>query len=327
VNAPRLNLKVCLLLGGAAISAAPPCARAYASDEIAAVSSRTSGDYVRVRLADGSFQNESYAFAEGGRWTAASSDASVDKLQFMDVARTIAGPLEYQHYIPTRDAKTTKLLIMVYWGRTGLPERANESVAKQNLQDASAAKANAKSTIDEKLSADQTRSNPASGMVCGHFTSGTSISQVADQVDADNAMTGAMALIAAENRGRDQIDAQSANMLGYGLLWNSAAAYKGTPLEYRRQDLINELEEGRYFVVLVAYDFQKAWKEKKHKLLWEARVSVRQRHHDFDRELLAMTKHASQYFGQDSHGLVRMALPEGRVDIGELKSIASDQEK
>jgi len=327
VNVPRLNFTVCLLLCGASISSAPPCARASSDDEITAVSSRTSGDYARVRLADGSLQAETYAFAEGGRWTAASSDASVDKLQFMDVARTIAVPLEYQHYVPTRDPKTTKLLIMVYWGRTGMPERSNESVVKENLQDASGTQADAKRSNEERLVASEGRLNPGSGMVCGHFATNSAVTQVADQIDADNAMTGAMALVAAENRSRDQVNAQSAAMLGYGALWNSSAAYQGTPLEYRRQDLINELEEGRYFVVLMAFDFQKMWKEKKHKLLWETRVSVRQRRHDFDRELLAMAKYASQYFGQDSHGLVRRALPEGRVDIGELKTIASEQVK
>jgi len=38
-------------------------------------------------------------------------------------------------------------------------------------------------------------------------------------------------------------------------------------------------------VVLMAYDFQLLWKEKKHKLLWETRFSIRQRHNDFDRQL------------------------------------------
>ncbi len=40
-----------------------------------------------------------------------------------------------------------------------------------------------------------------------------------------------------------------------------------------------------------------------------------------------IAQNASQYFGQDTHGLVRKALPEGRVDIGELKTLASNSEK
>ena len=326
MNTPRLNLKICLLLGGAAITAVPPFALAFGGDDVTAVSSRTSVNYSRVRLADGSFHPESYVFAEGGRLTGAVSDASIDKLQFMDVARTVAVPLASQYYVPTRDPKTAKLLIMVYWGRTGTPEQSVDSVAKQNLQDASGAKADAKSSNDQAQIAAENRLS-ASGMACGHFDPSASVSQVADQIDADNAMTGAMAVVAAENRSRDQLIAQYAAMLGYDSLWRSAASYRGTPLEYRRQDLVNELDESRYFVILMAYDFQKLWKEKKHSLLWETRVSVRQRHHDFDRELIAMTRNASQYFGQDTHGLIRRSLPEGHVDIGEVKSLGVEQEK
>ena len=71
----------------------------------------------------------------------------------------------------------------------------------------------------------------------------------------------------------------------------------------------------------MAYDFQLTWKQKKHKLLWETRFSIRQRHNDFDKVLAPMTQYASRYFGQDSHGLVRKPLPEGQVKLGEVKVI------
>ena len=92
-------------------------------------------------------------------------------------------------------------------------------------------------------------------------------------------------------------------------------------MKYRRDELISEIEENRYFVVLMAYDFQLLWKQKKHKLLWESRFSIRQRDHAFDKDLATMAKFASQYFGQDTHGLVRKTIPLGRVDIGEVKSL------
>jgi hypothetical protein len=98
-------------------------------------------------------------------------------------------------------------------------------------------------------------------------------------------------------------------------------------MEFHRQDLIDELEDNRYFVVLMAYDFQLLWKEKKHKLLWETRFSIRQRHNEFDRQLASMAKEASRYFGQDSHGIIRKPLPEGRVTLGEPKVIGYEPEK
>jgi hypothetical protein len=327
VNRPRLKTKVCLLLGLAAISAAPPSACASSSDEMMAVSSRTSGDYLRGRLADGSFQPESYAFGEGGRWAAAESDATVDRLKFIDVARAIASPLEYQHYVPTNDPKTTKLLILVYWGRTGTPARSNDSLALQEVQDAAAVAADTKSANAQAMRGAEIILHPGGQMPCGRFDPDTNVLLLGDQISADNAMASAMGVAAAATRSRDLANARDAAMLGYDLQWGSTDALKGTPLEHRREDLRKELDEGRYFVVLMAYDFQLMWKQKKHKLLWETRVSIRQRKHGFETELLAMAQTASRYFGQDSHGLVRKDLPEGHVDIGEVKLVGTELEK
>jgi len=73
--------------------------------------------------------------------------------------------------------------------------------------------------------------------------------------------------------------------------------------------------------VLMAYDFQIAWKDKKHKLLWVTRMSVRQKGNDFGRALPAMTRYASQYFGQNTKGLIRRPLPEGHVEVGQPRSL------
>ena len=94
--------------------------------------------------------------------------------------------------------------------------------------------------------------------------------------------------------------------------------------------MINELEEDRYFVVVMAYDYQLLVSEKKHKLVWEARFSIRQRNHAFNQQLMAMTIQASKFFGQDSNGLTRNPLPDGQVEIGKVQSlgvIAPDEAK
>jgi hypothetical protein len=77
----------------------------------------------------------------------------------------------------------------------------------------------------------------------------------------------------------------------------------------------------------MAYDFQSMWKQKKHTLLWETRFSVQQRGVEFDKQLAAMAKNASQYFGQDTRGLVHKELPVGRVDIGDVKTLGTVAEK
>lgn len=298
------------------------------SGAVTVVSSKVSGSYVRSRLPDGSFKPEYYAFAEGGHWVSGINDPSIDNLHFMDVARTVAGSLQSRNYIPAKDPKSTKLLIVLYWGRTSTPHRADESVAVQNLQDAAAPAADAKtSNSQQQLAATIQLSAQGSSMACGHFVADTTVAQIADQIDSDNAFTGAMAVVAAENRGRDQLDAQNASMLGYDEWLNSSATLQGTPFEHRRQDLVEELEHDRYFVVLMAYDFQAMWKEKQHKLLWETRYSVRQQGVDFDKALSQISLNAAQYFGKNSNGLVHMELPEGRVAVGNLRSLGPVAER
>jgi hypothetical protein len=219
---------------------------------------------------------------------------------------------------------------MVYWGRTSTPGRAEESMALQRMQDVAGSAASAKSSNTQQVIAATTMLNTPPGgtsMACGHFAPNLTSEQTAEQIDTDNSLTGAMAMVAAENRNRDRADAQTAELLGYDSWWSETASLKGTPREYRRQDMINELENDRYYVVIMAYDFQKMWKQKKHELLWETRFSVRQRGHEFDRQLTAMTQEASKYFGRDSHGLVHEETPVGRVELGDLKTLGTVAEK
>lgn len=320
-----LKIRLPILVGlGTCLLFHPSAVASTDSDNVTVVSSRVSDAYSRTRLPDGSFQPETYAYAKGGLWTGGVNDPSIDHLEFMDVAKTVAVPLAERSYLPTKDARNAKLLIVLYWGRTSTPERAEESLAMEKLQDAQGPAAKSKSDNAQTAAASVNSLNSSlPGMTCGHFVAEVSSQESGEQADSDNNLTGAMAMVAAVNRNRDQADAQIASLLGYDSWWSETAALRGTPREYRRQDLINELESDRYYVVLMAYDFQKIWKQKKRELLWETRFSIRQRGHDFDQQLTAMAQQASKYFGKDSHGLVRENLPEGRVELGELKTLGT----
>ena len=262
------------------------------ADEVATVSSRVSDDYVRTRLADGSFQPETYAFGKGGYWSGALRDKTIDEMNFMDVARTIAGPLEHQGYVPTKDPQTTKFLIMVYWGTTQAPGSESATNAFQNMRQA-------------RADIDRARL----------------LGSPAEIAAADAAFSSAFAALHMEDTRRHQADSLNAQMLGYDSWWDATARFEGTPFEARWQEMVDELEKNRYFVVLMAYDFQLMWKQKKTKLVWETRFSIGEQRNRFDQQLVAMALEASKYFGQNSHGLVRKAVPEGKVEVGEVKSL------
>jgi hypothetical protein len=274
------------------------------SNDITAVSGRTSPDYVRSRQANGSFTPETYAFGNGGLWGGAMKDESFEKMTFLDVAHVIAQPLADKNYLPSRDPKNAKLLIMVYWGTTHGTEHASSSDAYTRMS--------------ALMGAEMHPPTPQAMASTGAKLKGTPASE-GEMV--------ALAAIEAENRIRDKDDALNAAMLGYDSWWFSVANYRDTPLDIFRKEMLEELEANRYFVVLMAYDFQLMWKQKKHKLLWETRFSVRQRGHNFDQDLASMADAASKYFGQDSQGLVRTSVPFAHVDIGEVKSLGAVPDK
>ena len=273
---------------------------------VTAVASRVSRDYVRAKLPNGSFQPESYAFGKGGNWGGEIKDLTIDRLSFMDVAKIIAAPLASQRYLPATDPRGTRLLIMVYWGTTAVPEPYSDSMAYEQFRMASLGLGTP--TVDSSskgyhaLSSGNTRTGGGGG-------------------DADAKWSAAAIMLTMVNRARDRTDFSNALMLGYdspGLIGTEQGNYaRGTAFGIDRDDLYAEIEENRYFVVLMAYDFQHLWKEKKHKLLWETRFSISERHNQFDKALPVMARYASQYFGQDSNGLLRTRVPEGRVEVKE----------
>jgi hypothetical protein len=284
-----------------ALQAACPMARAEGG-QVTAVSSQVSADYSRVTLPDGTYQPETYTFGEGGHYASAMKDNSIDKLKFIDLAQIIAPALAKQNYVPEtdRDPNRTKLLIMVYWGTTNGAEGASNSEAYQNLQ-------------SNQGTPTPPPTPPPSGAHGG--STGNDNSARANAARQDSTAS-SLAVVAAENRNRDENNERTAQLLGYDGELASTSGLELTAFHNRREELIAEIEESRYFIVLMAYDFQALWKHKQHKLVWVTRFSIRERGTNFDKVLPAMTDYASAYFGQDSGGLLRKPLPEGHVEIG-----------
>lgn len=292
---------------------------ALADENYEAISSKVASDYRREKLPDGSFKPESYSFGKGGNRGGPMSDTSIDHMSFADVIKVIAGPLAQQKYIPSKDQRTTRLLIMVYWGTTLAFEKATESIAHQQAERDNQSKASAQF----RLNSDKMAQYPSE-----HLKEQT-IQQDQHVLDiATDQFLDSIAAINNENRMRLQGDLKIAELLGYDSWWESTmGAQDGTPLASRRKDMLNELEHYRYFVVLMAYDFQLMAKEKKRKLLWETRFSIRQQNNQFDKQLASMVLQASEYFGCDSKGLTHKALPQGHVEIKEPSLIELDDSK
>ena len=236
------------------------------SEKLTAVSSSAYNGYVRTRLADGSFKPETYALGDGGVLDGyvlgayVTDDPTMNGLTFRGVTGVLAGPLASQNYVSVPDPKATKLLIMVYWGRT---------VGANHVRDGSV---------------------------------------------------------------RDQLNFENARLLGFDSEVNFRAMIDPSTVYFGRNfqsdlldnlhaDVTSAIEVDRYYVILRAYDFQAAWRQKRLNLLWTTRFSLSERRHDFERELPSMAQNAAAYFGQDSYGLVLKPIPEGHVQVGEATPV------
>ena len=94
----------------------------------------------------------------------------------------------------------------------------------------------------------------------------------------------------------------------------------------RYNDLVADVEETRYYIIISAYDFDQLVNHQKKKLRWQTRVSVRAPGNRFDDSFAAMLKGAARYFGQDSGKLVRGEESKGVVELGDLKFLGEAKE-
>jgi hypothetical protein len=88
-------------------------------------------------------------------------------------------------------------------------------------------------------------------------------------------------------------------------------------------DFYDEFRAGRYFVVLKAYDFQFAQKEKRLKLLWECRFSIQSQAIDFTKKLPEMAQFAALTFGRETHGILTPRDIKGSVKMEEVKILGA----
>jgi len=130
------------------------------------------------------------------------------------------------------------------------------------------------------------------------------------------------------NLERDQINEDNARILGYmDDLADSNDIRRWAGGGDRYKDLIADVEEGRYYVMISAYDFKALSKWGKRQLLWQVRVSVRSPGNNFVDSLVPLLRSASKYFGQDSGKLVRIEESKGTVELGDLKFLGEAGER
>ncbi|HVZ65179.1 MAG TPA: hypothetical protein VG936_11455 [Lacunisphaera sp.] len=284
-------------------------ATASASNDriVTAVFSRVSNGYHRTREADGSFKREYYALMPGHYYPGVGKDGSIDPVKFPQVAGLAAQLLATKNYWFAKDASQATLLLEISWGKT-VP--LNDGIYRTNLDSFAAAMSN---RISPYAFGGQA---PA-----GRFTADAMTAQRAarfDENDEKEQAVGELVLFQAMRRDANQ---HNARLLGYVDEINrgdSAARFAGLGSNY--DDLISDIENERYYIIIAAYDFAAA-KAGQMKRQWVTRVSVQAQGNRFNESAAYMLAKASKYFGQDSGRLIRQFDREGKVTLGDLQVV------
>jgi len=267
-------------------------ARAARNDAIV-ISAVAARDYVRPVGADGQPPPETYAFMEGAHFASATADASEKKMTFDTITRVLAVNLAKQNYFPTRDLTGAKLLIRVFWGTTLVYEDPQQL---ENMDSLNAAMTQFKSDMDAAGIADPGRVNEVKS------------AQAGERGAANLAVTRNAALLGYTH----SLDKLSTRIIG-----------TGDEIELR-----HELGEERYFVVLLAYDYEQLRQTKKARLLWITRLSIRSPGNNFTEALPMLALAGAQSYGHNLDDMQRVRvhdLPGGEVKMPEMKVLGAEE--
>ncbi len=262
-----------------------------AAAPVVSVFSRAMNGYTRQLTPDGSFKPESFTFAQGERLSGQLADPSIDEMPFLHVAQAVSDAMRTQNYVPGVKPEETDLMIYVSWGTTTGSDNGRFTGGYDQL---------------------------AAAMRAGQLIS-NQWGQLESQAQVDLFLT----LNGVNNEARDRNNFVNASILGYNHDLRDASFMKMYATGFAT-DVISEVEEDRYFVVLRAFDMKTLVKEKKMKQLWETRFSIRQFGHRFDRALPAMSRYASRFYGQDIGRLVRQPMRSTDIRVGPVTEVGQD---
>lgn len=268
----------------AGVVALPGAPREYVT-----VSATAAPYYQRATNAKNELRPESYLFAPGEYYPGSTRDPGQEKTTFQSIAETLAVGLARQRYLPAEQPENAELLIVVHWGTTPSSENPNKQF---ELEDANNA--------------------------VGSFSATRAANELAD--------TSALNAVGALRNGNAEAQQHSLRSIAALLGYDHSLSKEQSSHPVATADeitLLADLSEERYFVVLMAYDYQLMRKEKKRRLLWVSRMSLRSLGTSFSAAIPTMTAVAADFFGQQQDELVRTRAPvrNSKVEIGDLKVV------
>jgi hypothetical protein len=280
-----------------------------ARSEFVTVSAVTMPGYQRVVDPAGNPRPEAYVLAEGGVMQGKTKDPALEKYSFKDILPLLGRSLAKQKYFPASDPNDSDLLIVVHFGATLTYDDPNRDLAIEHLNQAVA---------DFRGGSVNTNEGPSSGL----YTPNPDGATLMGDPGEINALSESL-LSGYDARGR--AIARNATLLGYADMLRKIGGANLHSFTETQRSLLDELAEERYFVILMAYDFN-AYKNKKSVLRWTTRLSMPSPGNNFRDAVAMLSETGAGVFGRklDRLSQVKGRVRSGEVIIGELKTISVD---
>lgn len=248
------------------------------------VDSYAKSDYEKEKVVDGEARYETYHFFKGRHFGGNIRDTSLRDVPFEEVVQTLANEMRTRNYYPERVAEQGDFLIVVHWGVTGIEEPLDELFLNE----------------------------PGDAGVGSADVMLDSSSDGGSQDFSDDFQS-------FDSGGPSRADKNNASLIGFDRALNRRGLMPQD--EYELRDM---LKDERYFIVLMAYDWQKLRTEKEYELVWSTRFSLDAIGTNFREAHFALSRGAANYIGTNLDGdlgKTKTHLGPGDIEFGTIEVI------
>lgn len=259
------------------------------------IDSEASDTYNEVKENDGEAKYETYVFIKGNFYDSDFADKSLRAASFEEVATTLAENMKQRNYYPSSSPSEGDLLIVVHYGTTSVEPDLEELFMLDSTDPYAQAETSEGSEEEPGFSE----------VYSDDFV------DLADLSD-----------FGANNTAQYQQTMRN-NRLGI-----SKALNRKNITSTEEFDLRVEMQDERYFIILMAYDYEKLRSENERELLWTTRFSVPSIGTNFEDAYPALARAASAYYGTslEKYAKTSTHFGTGTVDIGTLETVGVEED-
>ncbi|MDB4384498.1 hypothetical protein N9023_01625 [Opitutaceae bacterium] len=251
------------------------------------VDSIASPAYEAIQADRGPDDIETYQLMQGRFFGGQIKDRSLERIEFQEVVDTLAKSLAQRNYYPNKHLDQGDLLLIVHFGVTSVDEDWEDLMGITSMEDEAALYGDVSVEEDTEIGSTELSYDP--------FNYTMPSSQYGNE--------------------------SNASLLGFDRELRKPNLSFNDELNLREA-----LEEERYLIIVMAYDFREIRANGNFNLQWSTRFSIRSPGTNFEEAHFALSRAAAPHFGTNLEDLTTVIKPwrETQVEIGEAEVVESD---